>query len=256
MNIFETMDSNVSTYSKTDLRIYETIKKFPDAYAAESIQEIVNGFSVSQSALSRFAKRNGFDGFLQFQYQLKQDIEKKKDDTKFKRSIFYGKFLEQTEDSIDPDQLNRIAQKISQSRHFQIAGVSLSEIPAKYLFASCGIFKYCYPSLYDPLFGTYPLDSSDDVYLLFSAYDGHPQQQYLEQMSKLSSKPYTILVTLTKKHPMRKYFDDIVVLPESKTVDMGHTVMTETFAFLMFDDLLTIKLDELSKINKKDNTNY
>ena len=74
MNIFELMESRKNTFSATDRKIYENIKKFPQSYAENKISDLVQSFGFSQAALTRFAKRLGFEGFNVFQYQFRLDF--------------------------------------------------------------------------------------------------------------------------------------------------------------------------------------
>lgn len=71
MNIIDRMDTLVAAYTATDRKIYEFIKKFPEQFASCSLNEIVERFKISQPALTRFAKKLGFSGFLEFQYQYR-----------------------------------------------------------------------------------------------------------------------------------------------------------------------------------------
>ena len=74
MNIFELMDSKVSSFSKTDKAIYEQIKKFPEEFANSSLNVLCDSGSFTKSAMTRFAQKLGFAGYTEFQYQFQQDI--------------------------------------------------------------------------------------------------------------------------------------------------------------------------------------
>jgi hypothetical protein len=53
-----------------------------------------------------------------------------------------------------------------------------------------------------------------------------------------NAKPYMVLVTTNSKHPLRRNFDEIVVLPTAALGTAGRTILSDTFAFLMFNDIL------------------
>ncbi len=248
MTIFELMDQYSNQYTKTERKIYENIKKFSDQYANKSLPELVEITGFSQAALTRFAQKLGFAGFSQFQYQYQQDLlSQNTNEEKKTRSQFYGEFLENTEHSIDKETLIEIAKHFMQCDHAFLAGANLSSLPAQYLDMSFRILKTCFSTCVDTKLGLQPV-TSNDVYLLFSAYNGYEQRTVLQGFENAKEKPYRILVTLTNKHPLRKSFDEVIVLPESKAVNTNMTVMTETFAFMMFNDLL---LHEIRKLQRQ-----
>ena len=79
MNTLELMDASVSSFSKTDRQIYESIRKFPEEFATRSITDVSDNTRVTKPALTRFAKKLGFNGFAELQYQLAQDLKEMKE---------------------------------------------------------------------------------------------------------------------------------------------------------------------------------
>lgn len=55
--------------------VYEMVKKNPEIFAKKTYNEIVSCFDVSPAALTGFAKRISFSGFVEFQFQLTHDLE-------------------------------------------------------------------------------------------------------------------------------------------------------------------------------------
>lgn len=86
--------------------------------------------------------------------------------------------------------------------------------------------------------------SKNDMIFVFSSYTGNNIKGYVNHEK---DGPYCVLVTLTNKHPLKKHFDKVIVLPEAKSVHRHRNIMTETFAYLMFCDLLTNKIEELTQ---------
>ena len=240
MTIFELMDSKKSKYTKTELLIYEYIKKFPSSFKNDSISDLIESFGFSQASLTRFAKKLGFAGFNQFQYQLQNDANTAEAD-KETRSHFYGKFLEMTEEAINQKELNKIARYIKDADRIIFGGNHLSSIPAAFLDLSFKILSDKATALLQEGQPFFPLHKND-VFILFSSYTGKGFKNY---PTKLDSKGvHTILVTLTTKHPLRKEFETVFVLPESQSIHNSKTVMTETFAYFMFIDLLLESLKQ------------
>ena len=101
MNILDLIDTKVSSYTKTDRFIYEKLKKFPERFAENSYSDAVEEFGVSPAALTRFAKKLGFNGFNEFQFQLISDLrERNNDQQSSSMAEKFGKALVRTEESI------------------------------------------------------------------------------------------------------------------------------------------------------------
>lgn len=244
MNALELMESKLSSFSKTDRTIYEMIKKFPSRWATQSITEISDGTKVTKPALTRFAKKLGFGGFAEFQYQLSQDlkdVENNKRNTS--RADVYAKLLSQTEESADRNQLKKLAERMRQSRKVILAGSNLSRLPAEELLIAL--------SLHDDIVSMMPPAditpynySEKDMVILYSAITGASHQEFLKAFRREGvTKPYLVLVTVNSKHPLRHNFDEVIVLPTLRLQDSNNIVLSDTFAFLMFNDLLTAELD-------------
>ncbi len=245
MTIFELMDSMKNKYTKTDLQIYEYIKKFPDDFQNKPISDLIDIFGFSQPSLTRFAKKLGFAGFSQFQFQLQNDIDHSNNQTE-SRAQFYSKFLEMTETSINQKDLNQIVEYIKKSDRIIFAGNHISSIPANYLDLAFKLLSDKAAGLLSEGLVPFTLHKND-VFILFSSYTGKGFKDYVVKQNEKGV--HTILVTLTPKHPLRKQFETVFVLPESQSIHRGKTVLTETFAYFMFIDLLLERIKEKNKEN-------
>lgn len=241
MNIFELMESCKKNFSSTDARIYELIRKWPDDFSNKKINMIVEKFGVSQAALTRFAKRLGFDGFNVFQYQFKADLDRTSNNI-LPSSNYYSDYLPEVERSIHLDQLNTIVSHILSCQNLILAGCNLSSLPAKYLqyFMNFASIKPCF--FYNPIDGMIP-STKKDVFILFSVNSGLAYKDYLKNTQSKADQPYKILVTFSKKHSLSKYFDEVVILPESHLNQTKNTVLPDTFAFFLFCNALVQKFD-------------
>jgi DNA-binding MurR/RpiR family transcriptional regulator len=243
MNALELMESKLSSFSKTDRIIYEMIKKFPDRWATQSVSEIADESKVTKPALTRFAKKLGFGGFVEFQYQLAQDLkEVKNQNSSQSRADIYAKLLRQTEESVDREQLKKLVKRMRQSRKVIVMGSNLSRLPAEELLIGL--------SLHDDIVSMMPKAdilpynySENDMVIIYSAISGGSHQDFLKSFRREGIiKPYLVLITVNSKHPLRHNFDETVVLPTLRLQDSSNIVLSDTFAFLMFNDLLVAEL--------------
>lgn len=239
MNVIELMDASTSSYSKTDRAIYDSIRKFPDRYATQSVTRLSEETGFSKPALTRFAQRLGFGGFVEFQYQFVQDLDQTRQRTdKPTNAEVYGNLLRSVEERVDLRQLEALVDRMIEAPHVFTMGYNLSRFPAEQMSIAftmeTGIFSV------SPQVDMLPPFDARDVAMVYSAATG---SSYRDLMGSIKTgrvtKPYLVLVTTNPKHPLRRRFDEIIVLPTAALSSSGRAVLGDTFAFLMFNDLLT-----------------
>ncbi|MBQ9316658.1 MAG: MurR/RpiR family transcriptional regulator [Atopobiaceae bacterium] len=239
MNTIELMDGSVSSFSKTDRAIYEAIRKFPDMFAASSVTEIANGGGFSKPALTRFAQRLGFGGFVEFQYQFAQDLEERRQRSDAPTSAeVYGGLLKLVEERLDREQLLSLLERMRASRHVYLMGYNLSRIPAEELNIALQFDSTIHASY--PQIDVSQRFVEDDLLIVYSAVSGDSLKGLMHEFKiGRNAKPYMVLVTTNSKHPLRRNFDEVIVLPTANVATSDRTVLADTFAFLMFNDVLT-----------------
>lgn len=244
MNIYELMDSKRKSYTNTDNYIYQMCRKNPDVFANEPINSLVGIYNLSQPSLTRFAKKLGFNGFNEFQYQLSQDLQGMGEDKEESASVAYGKVLRSVEEAIDPAELEALAGKLISSDFVYMAGSSFSEIPAQYLHMAFNITRFKHSEIVD-FNHTFFAPRQNDTVITFSVAGGI--SALTSDYSFVDNAGYSILVTMNPKHPLRKHFTKIVLLPDVKAAYGNQLVSSETMAFLMFCDMLIDKITKLQK---------
>ena len=239
MNIFELMDLRASSFSKTDRRIYEAVKKFPDSFATKSITEISETSGFSKPALSRFAKKLDFGGFTEFQYQFAQQLKNRQEETeKTGNAEIYGRLLKQVEQSVPGKTIDDLIARMRMSRSVSIYGSNLSRLPAEMLYMSLQ-FETDFISVLPPVDMNHYHHHPDDLYIIYSAISGDSHQTLMKELRKLGSqKPYLVLVTANSKHPLRHNFDEVIVLPSVSLASGNRIVYSDTFAFMMFNEMI------------------
>ena len=245
MNTLELMDASVSSFSKTDRHIYESIRKFPEEFATRSITEVSDNTRVTKPALTRFAKKLGFNGFAELQYQLAQDLkEMKENPVGDSNSDKYANLLIQTEKSVDKEAVRRLIRRMKSSRKVILMGANLSRLPAEELLVAL--------SLNDEICSMMPQTdlmpfhySENDMVIIYSAISGNSYQDYLRNFRKENAiKPYLVLITTNSKHPLRHNFDEVFCLPTLPLAGTTNTVLSDTFSFLMFNDVIAQEMNK------------
>lgn len=238
MNAIDLMDSSVPSFSKTDRAIYEAIRKFPDMFATKSVTELSKDTGFSKPALTRFAQRLGFGGFVEFQYQFAQDLEdnRQRSDAPTNAEV-YGGVLKAVEERVGPDQLHRLIDRMETSSHTYLMGYNLARIPAEEL----NIALQFHPTISSsfPQVDVSQRFTENDLLIIYSAVGGNSYKGLMHEFKVgRNTKPYMVLITTNSKHPLRRNFDEIVVLPTAALGIAGGTILSDTFAFLMFNDML------------------
>lgn len=245
MNVLELMDSKTTSFSKTERRIYEGIKRFPEHFATSSISEIAIRSGISKPALTRFAKKLGFNGYLEFQYQLNLDYKKSTTQHKTSLANCFCKTLLQVEEAVSDEILFNLIQRIASAHVTYLLGHNLSRLPSEELamvlnlltdFVALHPQQDCRPMHFH----------QDDVLIAYSAVDGSSYKEYLRGFRSAEFiRPYMILITTNGKHPLRHNFDEVIVLPIVSKVGSENIALSDTFAFLFFNELLMQKLKEV-----------
>ena len=246
MNAIDRMNSNVSSFSKTDRRIYEAIRKFPESFAHESISHLSESAGFTKPALTRFAQRIGFSGYAEFQYQLAQDLEERAavPDAETNAEV-YGRLLTAVDEGLAPEVVEALVQRICASRSVFLYGSNLSALPAEELYIALQFVPGVVAVL--PQLDTTPFFSPDDVLIVYSAARGDRHQALMQHLRHEGvTRPHCVLVTTNGKHALRRNFDEVIVLPTAALSEGNHSILSDTFAFLMFNDRLTAALDQRS----------
>lgn len=245
MNVLELMDSKASSFSKTETKIYEGIKKYPDIYAKESINDITFHYGLSKPALTRFAKKLGFSGYSEFQYQFNIDL---KDMELLDKSGLADKFvsiLKQTEETVSVEVLDGLIEWMKKARMIYIIGCHMSRLPAEEL---CMVLDHSttYPVVNPSLDARPNHFKENDVFIIYSSMHGNAHQEFLKHL-RLEDvvRPHMVLITTNAKHPLRHNFNEVILLPSSQLRGADDNTLADTFAFLFFNQMLVKRLNEL-----------
>ena len=249
MNIFELMDSKESSFSKTDRAIYESVKKFPKQFASDSLNSLCESGGYTKSAMTRFAQKLGFAGFMEFQYQFQQDINTFNAEKEKKTNAdIYGRILRQVAESADRSQIRELIGKMRKAKRVYIIGTNLSRLASEELAITLS-FDSQIPAICtnnDLLPYNY---QDDDMIILYSALSGTSHQELMRTLRREGQgHPHMVLITVNAKHPLRHNFDEVIVLPTANMSDsVSNTVLADTFAFLMFNDIFSQALKEIEE---------
>lgn len=249
MDVLDLMETKLSSFTKTDRAVYERLRKYPEEFAHDSYDRLTSILDVSPSALTRFAKKLGFAGYAELQYQLAIDLEERAQRKSSETTAqVFGSFLEETERNVDEGQLNNLAKRILAAHKVYCVGFNLSNLSARYLWTSL-VAQLSVDAVNDDFDYVERRYGNDDVIILFSVASGEWYRPILQRLRKYENaeQPYIVLVTMNSKHSLRRYCDELVVLPTAGKVSRTHTAALELMIFTMFSDMLICAAHRQSK---------
>ncbi|MDO4467089.1 MAG: hypothetical protein Q4C49_08785 [Bacillota bacterium] len=243
MNIFDLIDSKSSSFSKNDNKIYESLKKQPDFFVKSTITEITEHTGISKAALTRFAQKLNFSGFIEFQYELCKEYLKPETEER-SNARYLGDILIETEKILKQYPLDKLARKIKDCNCLSVSGTNLLECISDQLKLSMNIES------------TQFIDSTNadnirinlnknDVLMIYSSIKGTSYQKIVRYYAEKNNRPYMVLVTPNSKHPLRHNFDEVIRLPSAK-ISKKTTANADIHEYVLFNEML---MDEYLKLD-------
>ena len=252
MDVLDLMETKVSAFTKTDLAIYEYLKADPAAFAHKGYDELVNDLGISPSSLIRFAKKMGYTGYADLQYQLGVDLEKRAKRSRDKTvGETYCDYLLQEEQSLDQGALDELAGWVVGASKVYCMGFYLSNLPARFLSVALRALHAIEADNpeYDYLMRQF---HDDELIILFSVRSGEQYRDFMKSLAKLPEheRPRIALVTMNPKHTLRGSCDSVIVLPSADSVGRERLAIIDNMMYMMFNEMLTTKVRELKAADR------
>lgn len=187
---------------------------------------------VSESSLSRFAKKVGFSGYREFIYAYQYSHQTVKDLDTLTRDVlnFYQKILEKSYSLIDNEQMIRIAKMLDEYKRIYVYGIASSGVVANE-------FKLRFMRL--------GLDVDDLV-------DAHSIRMNVTRINEQSlvfgisvsgrtkeKGTKTILLSAYHIHKYRNFYDELILLSGLKNLAVSDKISPQIPALIMIDILYT-----------------
>ena len=247
MDVLDLMETKVSAFTKTDLAIYEYLKGDPAAFAQKGYDELVEDLGISPSSLIRFAKKLGYTGYANLQYQLGIDLEKRAERSREKTiGEVYCDFILQEEKSLDQKTLDTLASWVTTASKVYCMGFYLSNLPARFLSVGLRALHGVETENpeYDYVMRQY---RANELIILFSVRGGEQYRDFLKNLAKFpkSARPRIVLITMNPKHQLRTYCDSVIALPSADSVGPERLAIIDNMQYMMFNEMLLTKIREL-----------
>lgn len=220
MNIWDKMKSCEPDMTPKEHEVYELLKQHTFLFSSSTASELASRFGIAQSAISRFCKKIGYEGYSDFRLAIyasiySQPVNHAALQPSQDSAYYISQLVLETRKMLSEEQLIRLCHKMKNASAVFSTGHGNSYPPAYILALHLMLCKIPSHTI-QPGFEieTLHMVKPNDVIVLFSA-ENPTHRDFLSFIDELpqQDRPYIVLVTNTKQHPLRKMVDEIVVLP-------------------------------------------
>lgn len=218
MNIIEKMEQFKSTYTSNERKLFQLISKNPDLIHAYTITQVASFAGVSTSAMLRFCKRLGFNGYKDFKYEMETWLRNRHDEPASDEplSIIANSYSDiiLSLPNICKDELLKIADAIAQSEKVIGLGRYRNKVVSEKLVINLTNLGITCLSAFDLL--TYEhfekiIDKNTTVIIFSVFHDVKSYRSIIDDIAGLTDNFW--LVTCTENHSGKVGIPHVLNLP-------------------------------------------
>lgn len=243
MSPYEKIENLKNEFTKKEMIVYNILQKNPDLILRGNLSDLSEKYNVSQPTITRFCQKIGYQGLNDFKFDVfryeKQHIEES--EPSYSVIDQYKRLLSILEDSLDPAQMDELAQKIIHSNTVYVTGYHKSSLPAQMM--QMNLFKVNKRAIFfasDMLHDLANIVTNQDMVIVFSNQGNGIQKNMLKHEKEMRHFTLTT-ITMKDKLPISKYSDHYIYLPSSINQHFD-TYLENQVVFFIFVDLLTSKI--------------
>ena len=224
MNVFEQMEIYKDALTPRERAVYDIVSANPDAVLGSTSVELAQRFGVSQSAISRFCQKVGYEGYGEFRMQLHKSLAAQSFDDASAPSHedCLVRLLSATSETLAQPEAQRLASAIRSARYVYTLGSGQSSTPARMLASRLREDAICanYVESGDAQESLHVMDQRDLVVMFSSKNATFAEFMSMRGSISADHRPRVALVTHTARHPHAKESDPVVVLPTWSTLSL------------------------------------
>ena len=242
MNLLNQIRMVSDDLTPTDEKIAKAVIENPDDFARLDTAVISERYGFSQPALTRFAKKIGYSGYAEFKYDIARNKNALSEETRAETfATETGRLLEKTESEFPEEQLSEIVAVLDRAQRIYVTGYHRSRASAELMNAALINYRYSSQAIaFDEVFKLDAFCRKTDLLIVFSVASG-VYGELIKGLAESEHKPETMLITCSKKHDLAKYFDHVIVLPDSKSIHSSYA-LDPAITNLFFINLLAMHL--------------
>lgn len=259
MNPYDLIHLHENTFTKSDNIIKESILENPQIIIKYNIITASRSMDVSKSALLRFCKKLGYNGFSDFKYDLSRYIHSGGLDHFNEESAISDvtkimmNAISELGNYVTPQIFEDLAADICNSNNIRIIGyqsTGTSCTQLMYRLMKVGIISYAFNNAY--ILGELEeLAKPGDLHIYFSM-SASSFNDIPNEISKSNAK--TILITQNNTIIRNNFFNKIIILPALEKSAQDYFIESQYLTFI-FIELLIIEVSKYieSKMAKNQN---
>lgn len=250
MDAYRQMELHKAELTPRELGVYEAIMDNDELVRGSSSTELAKALGVSQSVISRFCQKIGFNGYGDFRMSFYQTVGKLegRGEKGGERDIadYYSDAAYEVRRALPDALLNKLAERVVGARDVYISGFGGSATPASFLgtLLTQDSVRAHVVAPGDEV-GTLHFTSEADVFFLFSLMNP-THASFVSTVQELSPqrRPHVILVTGTAAHPLRREVDEVITLPAWNS-KRSSVYLNPVYASMLFCMLLSHTVSQL-----------
>lgn len=247
MNPFEKIELKKDTFTKKEMIVYNILQKNPDLILRGSITSLAKDYQVSQSTITRFCQKIGYDGFNEFKFDVFRSEKQGKDSHENNLSTIesYCHLLHILEETIDKEKMYNLAKSIIESESVIITGSHKSSLPAKML--QYNLFKIHKKALFladDEIHDLEQITTDKDLVIVFTNRGNSLLAKNTYKEDKEKNHFQLAFITMNDKLPTKKYSNHYIWLPSSSNQNFDQYLENQ-IVFFIYVDLLTSEIAKL-----------
>lgn len=254
MNTFDLIELKKPSFTKTDMQVCDALMDNHEVIFRKSSSQLAKDLHLSQASIIRFCKKLGYDGYNDFRFALYDSIHSSSEPDGFtSKAECYKKLIDLISNEAQEGKYDKFAKKLASANMIYCTGVHRSSLPAQLLSMELSLLGKRAVFLGSEILIGWPKDiSSDDVFVCFSE-QGDPSRKYYDFLFPVPGEemPDSYLITMYAKHPLRKQFANVILLPGSTNQNMPERV-EPSCVFSIFTDIVTNIIVNEMKENEAD----
>lgn len=254
MNIFDTIELKKPTFTKAEMKVCEAISKDYVIVFHHSSNSLAEELHVSQASISRFCKKLGYDGYNEFRYALYDSVHTTRpDSSSMTKADCAKRIIDLLTKQAQDGEYDHFVELLYEADYVFTTGVHRSSLPARLLAIELNMLKRFAVFRDNEEWSDCPRLSGKSLVVCCSE-QGSTFRQGIETLNaEGKNKPYTVLVCTNTKHPLRRYFDEVIWLPNSMNQNLPERVEPAVIYSIFVDIVISMLAEKLQKAEEKKN---
>lgn len=253
MNVLDTIDLKKSSFTKSEQKVYELLNQNYNLVFSNSINSLAEKLNVSQASISRFCKKLGYDNFNDFRYALYDSVRAPKDEYSLSnKADCMKRIVDLISSQAESGEYDHFIELLVHSKFTVTSGAHRSALPARLLMMELMMLNKFAKFQPTDEWANVVSTSEDYLVVCFSERSAHFKYA-IENIVSIPEelRPKTVLICTDSKHPLRRYFDEVIVIPSSTNQNMPERVEPVLVYSIFLDIVVSMLADKLrSKENR------